>query len=251
VSRPVHLIDAASVASVVVGDRVVLDGPEGRHAVTVRRLRVGEALDLVDGLGTRVTAEVVALLDSSTLEATVIAVEREPEPTPHVTVIQALAKGDRGEVAVETMSEVGVDLIVPWQAERCVVQWAGPKAANGVAKWRRVAIEAGKQSRRARFADVTPLATQADLARRVSDASLVLVLDEQASASLDSIILPAEGEIVLIVGPEGGISPHEVATFIALGAQTVRLGPTVLRSSTAGTVAAAVVLARSGRWQVQ
>ena len=250
-TRPVHLIDAESVASVVAGDRVVLGGAEGRHAVTVRRLRVGEALDLVDGLGTRVHGEVAAIVDSSTLEATVIDVHHEPDPRPQLTVIQALAKGDRGEVAVETMSEVGVDVIVPWQSERSVVQWVGEKATTGVAKWRRVAAEAGKQSRRARFAHITPLAAESDLATRVSTASLALVLDEEATQSLDSMNLPTQGEIVLIVGPEGGISPQERDWFTERGAQAVRLGPTVLRSSTAGTVASAVVLARTGRWQVQ
>ena len=165
-------------------------------------------------------------------------------------MVQALPKGDRGEVAVETMTETGVDAIVPWQAGRCITQWKGERGLKSLAKWRSTAREAGKQSRRVRFPDVREAMTTKQVAALLARADLAVVLHEDRdrlgrAATAD---LPARGEIVLVVGPEGGVSPEELATFAAAGAKPYRLGGSVLRTSTAGTVAAAVLMARTGRW---
>ncbi|MET9365502.1 16S rRNA (uracil(1498)-N(3))-methyltransferase [Streptomyces sp. NPDC006632] len=229
----------------------VLDGAEGRHAVSVKRLRPEEAVTLTDGAGNWADAVVVAAEGKDRLTVRVTAGASEAEPEVRVTVVQALPKGDRGEVAVETMTETGVDAIVPWQAGRCITQWKGERGAKSLAKWRSTARESGKQSRRVRFPDVRDALTTKQVAALLAEADLAVVLHEDpdvASAALATADLPARGEIVLVVGPEGGVSPDELAAFAAAGAKPHRLGASVLRTSTAGTVAAAVLMSRTGRW---
>jgi len=207
----------------------------------------GERADLTDGAG-HLAECVVTAASAGVLQLTVLARRRQARPDPALTVIQAIAKGDRAEQAVEIMTEVGVDVMVPWQAERCVAQWRGDRADRGVARWRAAAVQAAKQSRRAWFPEITEPAGTAAAAERVRAADLALLLDPEAPASLAGTVIPAHGSIVLIVGPEGGISPAESDVLGAAGATGVRLGPTVLRASSAGAVAAGLVLARSPRW---
>ena len=241
---PVFLADTASLHR----DVVVLSGQEGRHAATVRRLRPGERADLTDGDG-MIAECVVAAARPGLLELTVLRRHQEPPPQPRICVVQAIPKGDRGEQAVETMTEVGVDVIVPWAAERCVAVWepAG-RSQRALARWRSTAREAAKQSRRARIPEVTTPATTADVLTRAAAAAAAIVLEPGAGTGLGSVPLPGAGEVILIVGPEGGVSPGESAAFAAGGAVAARLGPTVLRASTAGAAAAAVLLSRCGRW---
>lgn len=220
-------------------DRVLLDGPEGRHAALVRRLRVGEPVDLVDGRGGRCTG-VVASTTKDTLTVEVRSRSAEPPPTPRITVVQALAKGDRGELAVELATEVGADEIVPWAAARCMVKWDGDRGAKALERWRSTAREAGKQSRRAWFPVVREPLRTPEVATLPGQ---LLVLHEAAVVPLSQVDLT--GDVVLVVGPEGGIGDDELAV---LGGTAVRLGPSVLRTSTAGAAAVAVVSARAGRW---
>ncbi|RLL66730.1 16S rRNA (uracil(1498)-N(3))-methyltransferase [Streptomyces sp. Z26] len=227
---------------------VVLEGPEGRHAVSVRRLRPGEPIVLTDGAGTGAYATVTAVRGKDRLEADVERVRTEPEPRPRLTVVQALPKGDRGESAVETMTETGVDVIVPWAAARCVTQWRGERAAKSLAKWRTTAREAGKQSRRLRFPHVEDPLSGGQLAERLRGAAFAAVLHGEGGAPLAAAELPADGEIVLVVGPEGGVTQQELDACAEAGAAPYRLGPSVLRTSTAGTAAAALLLGRTGRW---
>ncbi|WP_026405570.1 16S rRNA (uracil(1498)-N(3))-methyltransferase [Actinomadura rifamycini] len=242
-SPPVFLAGTAALER----DRVVLDGPEGRHAATVRRLRPGERVDLTDGAG--LLAEcVVTAADRASLTLEVAARHREPPPEPRLVVVQALPKGDRGELAVETMTEAGVDEIVPWAAARCVTQWRPERREKALARWRNAAREAGKQARRSRLPHVPGLASTADVARRLADASAALVLHEGAAEPLSGVRPPASGEVVLVVGPEGGISEDELAAFGAAGGRPVRLGPTGPRTPAAGVAAAAVLQAATGRW---
>ncbi len=192
---------------------------------------------------------------TATRERVVVSVEQrheQPAPSPSLTVAQAIPKGDRAELAVELMTEVGVDVVVPFAAARCVVRWDAERAERGVARWQASAREAGKQSRRWRFPDVVAPADLLEVARRVAGSDLALVLHESARLPLADVAvpLPGSGEILLVVGPEGGLTDDEVATLIAAGAVAVRLGPTVLRSSTAGAAAAAVILSRTARWGV-
>jgi 16S rRNA (uracil1498-N3)-methyltransferase len=231
----------------------VLAGAEGRHATTVRRLRPGEHVDITDGAGT-MAACVISTARPGVLELAVISRAFEPAPVPRLTVVQAIPKGDRGELATETMTEVGVDVLVPWAAERSVVRWRGDKAAKGAARWRSTAIAAAKQSRRSWLPEVTEVASTAEVAARVKaivseGRGLAVALDPDAPRPLVAVAA-ARGltDIVLLVGPEGGISPAEAGLFAAAGAVGARLGPTVLRASSAGAIAAALVMTAAGRW---
>ncbi|GFH34157.1 16S rRNA (uracil(1498)-N(3))-methyltransferase [Streptomyces pacificus] len=227
---------------------VTLDGPEGRHAVSVRRLRVGEEIVLTDGRGTGGHGTVAAVEGRDRLDVVVTELREEPEPAPRITVVQALPKGDRGELAVETMTETGVDVIVPWAAARCITQWKGDRGAKSLARWRSTAREAGKQSRRLRFPEVADTAATGQVARLLAGADLAVVLHEEGAEPLATAQLPPSGDIVLVVGPEGGVSPEESAAFAEVGARPCRLGRSVLRTSTAGTAACALLLGRTGRW---
>jgi 16S rRNA (uracil1498-N3)-methyltransferase len=245
----VFLWEPAQTYAGIESDRFTLTGPEGKHATTVRRLKAGERVDITDGAGLLVRCEVVGVRPGE-LDVAVRSRHLEPEPPCRVVVIQAILKGDRGELAVELMTEVGVDEIVPWAAERCVARWRPDREDKALSRWRSTAREAAKQSRRARFPVVTGQAQTADVIKRVTGARTALLLDPAAGRPLASIAAtaPADGEIMLIVGPEGGLSAAESAELAGAGALPVRLGPTVLRGSTAGAVAAALVLSACGRW---
>jgi 16S rRNA (uracil1498-N3)-methyltransferase len=241
-------VEPAAAAGSGPGDLVELSGPEGRHAVAVKRLQVGERIDLGDGAGTVLHGVVEALSGRDSLVARVQERAVLPAPQPRIVVVQALPKGERGETAVETLTEVGVDVIVPWQAERCVARWSGDKVLRGQAKWAAAARAAGKQARRAWLPQVAPLARTSDVEALVAAAECAIVLHEEAHVPLRDVALPVAGDIVLIVGPEGGVSAEELDRLTAAGAHLALLGPTVMRTSTAGTVAAGVILAATPRW---
>ncbi|WP_366181468.1 16S rRNA (uracil(1498)-N(3))-methyltransferase [Actinomyces timonensis] len=237
------------------GDALVLTGPEARHAVAVRRLRAGERVDLVDGTGLRLVCEVTAAGEGGAKDRLAVrVVERAAEEAPPVrlALVQALAKGGRDEQAVETATEVGVDLVLPWQAERSISVWSGPKVAKGRARWEATAREAAKQARRARVPEVAEPRRTAGLAAWVrgvvDDGGAVLVLHEEATAPISGAALPGGGVVGVIVGPEGGISGEEVAILEDAGATAVRLGPHVMRTASAGPVALAVLAQRAGLW---
>ncbi|MEV0591079.1 16S rRNA (uracil(1498)-N(3))-methyltransferase [Nonomuraea cavernae] len=229
------------------GPEVVLDGPEGRHAAVVRRMRAGERVDLTDGAGA-VAECVVSEVLKDALRLEVTGRREVAAPRPRLIVVQGLPKGDRGELAVEMMTEVGVDVIVPWAASRSITQWKGDKVAKALGRWRSTAREAGKQARRFHLPEVTEPASTARVEALLAEAALGLVLHEEAAEPLSGRELPADGDVVVVVGPEGGVSEDELARFTAAKAVPVLLGSTVLRTSTAGVAAAAVLLTRSGRW---
>jgi 16S rRNA (uracil1498-N3)-methyltransferase len=247
VTLPLHLLPTDALAGRGVGDVVVLDGPEGRHAATVRRTRVGEHLLLTDGGGLRIEAEVVSV-GSGTLDLRVVSVTSDPEPSPRLVLVQALAKNDRDDQAIEAATECGVDEVVPWQASRSVVQWRGERGEKAWRKWDAVLVAATKQSRRTRRPVLAPVVSSAELGSRIASAAAAFVLHEDARMPLAGVTLPASGDVVVVVGPEGGISPDELAAFETAGAVPVRLGNTVLRSSSAGPAALAVLSAMS-RWR--
>lgn len=230
-----------------VGDPVRLSGAEGRHAVVVKRIRTGEQVALTDGAGTTATCTVTDA-EGSTLTATVDAVATTGPEMPRVVVVQAIPKGDRGELAVEMLTEVGVDVIVPWAAARSVAVWRIDRQAKALAKWRSTARESAKQARRSWFPEVTDMVSTAQVADLLRDASVPVVLHEAASGALADLPVPGRGEIVIVVGPEGGISDEELAAFATVGAEPVRMGTSVLRTSTAGVAASAALLART-RWR--
>lgn len=247
-TAPVFFMAPAALADAVAGSTIRLEGSEGRHAAGVRRMAAGEHVDVVDGEGRRVRGVVTGVSGRSALDVEVLGIDDEPRPTPWLTVVQALAKGDRGELAVELLTEVGVDEIVPWSAAHSVARWSAERAERGWRRWSDARVAAAKQSRRARFPELAPLADTAEVAARLADADVALVLHEAAGIGLVDIDASAVRSIVVVVGPEGGIADDELATFESVGARSVRLGPGVLRTSSAGMAAAAVLLASTGRW---
>jgi 16S rRNA (uracil1498-N3)-methyltransferase len=243
VTAPLFLAPTEKLASVKPGDVVLLDGDEGRHAADVRRLRAGEAVDVSDGRGLVVHGDVAEVGRG---RVTVAVRERVvvPPREPRFVVVQALAKGGRDEDAVEAMTEVGVDEVVGWQAARAVARWTERTAA----KWQSTARAAAKQSRSPWVPVVSGPASTSQVAGRLRGAAVGVVLHESATRSLASLELPAAGEVVVVVGPEGGIADEELEDFRSAGAVECRLGDRVLRSSTAG-VAALSVLSAKARWR--
>ncbi|WP_236796962.1 16S rRNA (uracil(1498)-N(3))-methyltransferase [Amycolatopsis sp. GM8] len=239
------------VAALPPGTRAVLDGEEARHAVTVRRMRAGERLVLTDGAGTAAECVIEAVRPGRDA-ALDLAIERrwtEPAPRLRVTVVQALVKGDRGELAVELATEAGADAVLPWRAERSVARWEdGARGAKALARWQSTARAAAKQARRVWVPPVEEPVDTTGLAAVAKAASLALVLEGSADERLTRVDLPREGDILLIVGPEGGISDAELRTLRSADAVPVRLGPSVLRTSTAAAVALGVLGARTDRW---
>ena len=228
------------------GDVIELTGDEGRHAARVKRLSVGEHVLVSDGRGSVAQCTVAASRPDG-LELEVVERRSVPAACPRLVAVQALPKGERAELAVELLTELGADEIVPWAASRSIVHWLGPRGDRALDKWRRTAREATKQSRRAWLPVVAPLASTAEVAARLAGAT-GLVLHESATGPLASADLRDDRDVVVVIGPEGGIAPDELADFTAVGANLVRLGEPVLRTSTAGAAALAVLSARLGRW---
>ena len=250
-SAPVFLAEPGSLADVAAGGTFVLDGAEGRHAGVVQRRGPGERVDVVDGAGVRLCGVVGEVTPAGVLVHVQQRVD-EPAPAVALVLVQALAKGDRDELAIEAATEVGVDVVVPWQAERSIVVWRGERAAKSRARWLGTVRAAAKQSRRARVPAVEVAVDDRGLVERVravvADGGAALVLHEAATEPLAAATLPGAGQCLVVVGPEGGISDAELARLVEAGARAVRLGPHVLRTSTAGPVALAMLAERLGRW---
>ena len=246
-TAPVFLADARALQA----DPVRLEGEEGRHAAVVRRIRVGEAVRLTDGAG-HVADCSVAEVDARGISCAVRHRAWVPEPTPRFVAVQALAKGSRGELAVEMLTEVGVDVIVPWAAARCVAHWSPERADKGLARWRSAARESSKQARRVWLPDVRGLATTSSVCELLASAGTPVVLHESGRRSVGDVSIGGTGgdagDVVLVIGPEGGFAEEELAAFESAGAVSMRLGDTVLRTSTAGVAGAAVLLSRTARW---
>ncbi|MDR1799536.1 MAG: 16S rRNA (uracil(1498)-N(3))-methyltransferase [Bifidobacteriaceae bacterium] len=254
-TSPVFFLPAGALARLQPGDQVTLDGPEGRHAAQVQRVRPGERLDLADGAGQRASGTVLQV-DKAAVVVTLERLELEPPPRPCITLVQALAKHRRDEAAIEAATELGVDAIVPWQADRSVVQWRGAdKLAKGRERWQEVVKAAAKVARRAYLPAVGEPLTTAGLVEYIAQGhdTAVTVLHEAATEPFETALreVARHASLMLVVGPEGGITAEELAAFQAEGAAIVRLGPTVLRSSTAGPAALAVLSQRLGRWAVR
>ncbi|MDQ1593529.1 MAG: rRNA (uracil1498-N3)-methyltransferase [Arthrobacter pascens] len=255
-SNPVFFTAAGTLDNTQPGAVFVLDGAEARHAVTVKRLGVGEPVDIADGAGRRITGTVQ---HTAPAELTVMctSVTVEDRPGVRLVLVQALAKGDRDELAIETATELGIDAVIPWQSERSIVRWKGDRAAKAHAKWQSAVSAAAKQARRAWIPEVRPAVDTQGLAAQVAGAALAVILHEDAVKPLRGVLEGWHGanpngeaprEILLVVGPEGGISPREVTKLCSAGAVTALLGPHVLRSSTAGPAAVVVASDVLGRW---
>ena len=235
------------------GGTAVVEGDEGFHAATVRRIRPGEVLVLSDGAGTVADCVVIGG-DKRTLTVRVEKRRSTPPPNPPVTVVQAIPKSERSELAIELATEAGADEFVAWQASRCVARWDGERAEKGLRRWRAVARSAARQSRRAWIPDVSgPMSTEQlgnFIGKRVEAGAAALVLHESAGRPIRDVPVAQADAIILVVGPEGGLSDTEVNTLAAAGAVPVRLGPAVLRTSTAAAVALGALGVLTSRWSI-
>lgn len=237
-----YLLD--TIESTIPGASVLLDGPEGRHASTVSRLRVGESILVGNGRGLVISGTV---LDTTkdTVSLSVESVQNFARPTPNITLVQALAKTDRDERAVEASTELGVDCVIAWAADRSVSRWEGPKVVKGLTKWSSIAKEASKQSIRPFLPRVDAHSTTRELGGLLSGQHII-VLDPAGDTALGALALD-DRDIAIVVGPEGGISPAELSLFRDNGASIVTLGSNILRTSTAGPAALAILNAKLGR----
>ncbi len=242
-SDPLFFADDLGAPWPGVGDRITLAGDDGRHAAVVRRTRPGEMIVVGDGRGRGVRGSVVAVQRSG-LQLEVTELLAASEPRRAIAAVQALAKGDRAELAIEMLTEVGVGEIYPWAASRSVVRWSGERAAKSLSRWRSTVREAAKQSRRLRVPVVHDPVSTRELLTKISTTDRTLVLHEGADQWLTEVELPERGLIMIIIGPEGGIAPEELDGFVAAGAQPVLINDAVLRTSTAGVVAVAGLLLR-------
>ena len=239
-SAEVYLTDRGSLPAGI--STFTLAGDEAHHAIKVKRTQVGEIIEIVDGFGVRIRGE-VAEVSKSSLTLTNIVRTEEIQPKLTLTVAQALAKGDRADLALEILTEVGVDFILPWRADHSIAKWDDPQ--KGKAKWQSIVAQAAKQSRRSWIPEVRDLVSPEKLAEITSEFDVALVLHESAVRSFADVWLPEQGSILLIVGPEGGISKRELDLLAKI--QQVRMGKTVMRTSTAGAVAAGAILSKT-RW---
>ncbi len=235
-----------------IGELAVVDGDEGFHAANVRRIRSGEKLDLSDGAGT-IARCVIEDVGKGTLTARVLDRATIATPTPKISVVQALPKSDRSELAIELATEAGADSFVAWQSSRCVARWDGQaRVDKGLRRWRAVVRSAARQSRRAHIPDVSGVVSTKELVERVRDieSTPVLVLHESASQPITDVSVAEADSLLLLIGPEGGIDDDEIEALSGAGASVVRLGPTVLRTSTAAAVALGALGVLTNRWAV-
>lgn len=234
-----------------VGGLAVVDGDEGFHAANVRRIRVGEQLDLSDGAGAMAHC-VIEEVSKGRLSARVCDRWTVEPTTPTVTVVQALPKSDRSELAIELATEAGADAFVAWQSARCVARWDGGRADKGLRRWRAVARAAARQSRRPHIPSVTGVVATDELVTDVRKAvfagTTVLALHESATEAVTKVSFAQVDSLMLVIGPEGGIADDEIAALSRAGAKVVRLGPTVLRTSTAAAVALGALGVLTARW---
>jgi len=240
-----HLYIDEDLDDAKVGDTVSLTKAEARHAVTVSRLKVGETVSIGNGAGLVVSGPIITA-EHTELSIEVAEAERTPRSTPAVFLAQALAKADRDELAVQVATELGIDGVIPWSAARSISRWNGAKVAKGRDRWAAIVREASKQSLRTWLPDVLDLVTTKQLATFASSTRM-LVLEPTARHTLAELEVD-DRDIVLVVGPEGGVADHELELLTAAGASTVRLGNEVLRTSTAGPAALAVLNVKLGRW---
>lgn len=241
------LFFAAIGSDSAVGTSFTLGGPEAKHAISVRRMTVGESIAISDGFGVKIRGRVTKL-KKETLEISIESIEELLEPESQLFLVQALAKGDRDELAIQACTELGLFGVIPWQADRSISIWKAEKKQKGQARWQSIVAEASKQSLRAFIPRVEQVLDSQELISALRVFDQVLILDPEADKSITEFNPPAAGKIAIVVGPEGGISEQELESFKKAGFSSVRLGSGVLRTSTAGMAAVSYLQAKLGDW---
>ena len=241
------LFFAAIGSDTVVGSSFTLGGPEAKHAVSVRRMSIGEAIAVSDGSGIKIRGR-VSKLQKETLELSVESIDEILPPNCQLFLVQALAKGDRDELAIQACTELGVFGVIPWQAERSISIWKAEKRQKGQTRWQAIVTEAAKQSLRALIPKVGEVLDSQELGSALAGFDQVLILDPEATTSITDLTPRATGRVAVVVGPEGGMSEQELESFAKAGFSSVRLGAGVLRTSTAGMAAVSYLQAKLGDW---
>jgi 16S rRNA (uracil1498-N3)-methyltransferase len=225
---------------------IEVSGDEAHHAIKVLRINVSEEILISDGAGNWVRAS-VENIEKKTFTAKVLERGFQPEKSPRLIVVQGLPKSDRVKDAIEILVESGVDQIIPWQADRSISKWQ----KDSLDKWQSAAVAATKQSRRFRKPEIIDGLSLSQLLEIESENSAVLVMHESATTKLSEVVtskFAGMSEIIIVIGPEGGISESELTVLEGAGAHIVGLGPEVFRSAHAGGAALSAVSALIGRW---
>lgn len=241
------LFFAAIGSDSALGTSFTLGGPEAKHAISVRRMTIGESIAISDGSGVKIRGKVIKV-KKETLEISIESIEELLAPKSQLVLVQALAKGDRDELAIQACTELGLFGVIPWQADRSISIWKAEKKQKGQARWQSIVTEASKQSLRAFIPRVEQVLDSQELISALQVFDQVLILDPEADKSITEINSPAEGKVAIVVGPEGGISDQELGSFKKAGFSSVRLGGGVLRTSTAGMAAVSYLQAKLGDW---
>jgi 16S rRNA (uracil1498-N3)-methyltransferase len=236
-ATPAHVAATAHVFVERLDDRITIGGDDGHHLQRARRVRPGETVTAADGYG-RWRVFTVAGAEHGRIELEAVsALAHEPPLAPRLTVACSLTKGEKPELVVQKLTELGADRILLVQAARSVVRWDDDKAASAIDRLQRVAREASAQSRRARIPVVEGPVGPTEVAEM---AGLVVAAVDGVPAT--ELPAPALGEWVVAVGPEGGFDPDELATFGH--APRLAVGPFVLRAETAAIAASAALAGR-------
>ena len=225
---------------------IEVSGDEAHHAIKVLRINIGEEILISDGAGNWVRAS-VENIEKKTFAAKVLERGFQQEKSPRLIVVQGLPKSDRVKDAIEILVESGVDLIIPWQADRSISKWQ----KDSLDKWKNAAVAATKQSRRFRKPEIIDGLSLSQLLEIESENSAILVMHESAETKLSQVVTSKfadMSEIIIVIGPEGGISESELELLQSVGAHIVGLGPEVFRSAHAGGAALSAVSALIGRW---
>ena len=240
------------------GWKLALPQSVRRHAIQAMRLKDGDELQLSDGRGLRIHA---VLCDAQQGIAQVSSFSKEPQPITKLALIQALAKTGHDEQAIDTATQIGVDEVIPWQADRSIAKW---KVGRTGKKWRQVLEAATEQSRRSWTPELGECVTSKQLVaickRACVRGDMVIVLHQDATktwnqleesiAALSDKCLQdgRQRTVYVVVGPEGGIGDTEIESFTNAGAEVCVLGSNILRASTAGPVALSLLARALGRF---
>lgn len=221
-----------------------LIGGEGHHAANALRIRIGEEIVVTNGAGLLAHCECVGVAKAE-IRYRVMQSQQVAAPEQQIWLYQALAKGDRDELAIQTATELGVYGVGAWQATRSISKWDQAKSEKGRRRWMQICHDAAKQSQRAWFPIVAE-EVSAGLPQNLP--GLTILLEPSAQLRVSEINLADSVRVNLVVGPEGGFSPEELAHGREWGYHVARLGVEVLRTSTAGPAAIVLIHSVSGRW---
>ena len=226
------------------GSTQELSGDEGHHAVKVMRLQIGEQIKIADNLGNWVSGAITEVGKKS-LKINVSERGNAEHLKPELILVQAVTKSDRTKEMLELLTVAGADQIIPWQAQRCISKWK----SDSTDKWLTTIKESAKQARRVKLPVLSDAVTTNQLVKLFQAEDQIIVLHESAQLNLSQFnFVEYTKRILIVIGPEGGISEEEIAQLTSAKAVVVRMGENVLRSAHAGFAALSGIQTLIGRW---